>query len=191
MPTRTLFTKQLKILQQKRSFYFLLAGTIIMMLAMYCSGKPLQTAETPAGIVALELAPTKAKAESILSSWKKASAANYNIVTSAKMNTWFDFIFLFFYSCFLCSCLLLLAARLHNKIGHVLKLAAPVILFAGLMDIFENAGMLLTLGGFSNDIVVGITFTCALIKWIIVLATLLLLIYASLLYIVSIKHKQP
>lgn len=190
MPTRTLFTKQLQILKQKRSFYFLLAGTVIMMLVMNFSGKPLQTADTPSGIVELELAPTIAKANSILSSWENASADNYNIITSAKMNTWFDFAFLFFYSSFLYSCLLLLAASLSNKISLLLTRAAPVILFAGLMDIFENAGMLLTLSGYNSDLIVKITFTCSLIKWMIVLATLLLLIYASLVYIVSAKHKR-
>lgn len=160
-----------------------------MMLAMHFSGKPLQIPETTSGIIALELAPTSAKASAVIAAWQHASEPNINIINSAKLNTWLDFAFLFFYCGFLCSCLLLLAARLSSKISMLLERAVPVMLFAGLMDIFENAGMLLTMHGFSSDIVVKMTFISSVVKWIIVLATLLLLIYASILYISSAKHK--
>jgi len=49
-------------------------------------------------------------------------------------------------------------------------------LIAGVLDIFENTGMLLTLYGNIHNAISIFTFTCSLLKWILVIAAVLYII---------------
>ena len=80
------------------AFGSLLAGTIIMMVVMFVSGRPLTTAGTPQGILCLEFATSADEVEEVLNSWKMANSKKTDVIQAARNNTYLDFIFLLFYS---------------------------------------------------------------------------------------------
>jgi len=81
----------MQLFHKKFSLLILLAGTIIMIFIMLISGEPLNTSETPCGILHLEFANTEEKVLQVLSAWKKNSSNTNDIIAAAKGNTWFDY----------------------------------------------------------------------------------------------------
>jgi hypothetical protein len=75
-----------------------------------------------------------------------------------------------------------------HKLGLWLSKAA---VFAGMLDILENCGMLVTLGGTHSNLVAAVTAVCALIKWLFVLLAILYVLFTSpfALYL-SVKNKR-
>ncbi|CAN5552904.1 hypothetical protein BH11BAC3_BH11BAC3_19970 [soil metagenome] len=155
----------------KLLFLFLFCGTLLMMVVMAKTGSSLKTAETPNGILDLELANTSLKTNRVIGAWKLVK--DTDVVYNAKINTWLDFIFIFFYSLFLFYCCGILTANSKgwlNNIGHRFHRAIPI---AGLFDIFENTGMFLSLNGHVSDINSIFTTVCSASKWLIVIFALL------------------
>ncbi|MCX5759516.1 MAG: hypothetical protein NTU83_13630, partial [Candidatus Hydrogenedentes bacterium] len=79
-----------------RCFCFLLAATIVVAVVLGVIGAPLGTVTTAKGracdIVSFEFAGTVEHAQSIIDAWNA-----YGIVGRAKLNTWFDCLFLLSY----------------------------------------------------------------------------------------------
>lgn len=151
------------------TFFFL--GSLAMIYVMATTGRPLKTPVTPQGILNLEFAYNNQQVTKIVNNW--ASINSVDTIKAAKLNTWLDFVFLFFYAGFL-----FLAARevsgkfggSFGKAGHFISKAA---LLAGLLDIFENTGMLISLAGSGTDMIALCTMICSVIKWILALLSLL------------------
>ncbi len=136
----------------------LFIGTGIMIGVMQQTGEPLKSSAKYKNIVCLEFAYNQQKTNAIITDWGSTN------VGVAKVNTYYDFIFLFFYSLFLFFTCDKIAFINKSKIGvHI----ANGAIWAGLLDIFENAGMLYTLSGHQSNIIPLLTATAALIKFVL------------------------
>jgi hypothetical protein len=139
----------------------LFIGTMLMIVVMAKTGATLKTPATPNGILNLELAYSTAKTTAVVNAW----APNNNI-GAAKNNTCYDFIFLLFYSLFLFLMAKKIAAIKNSKAGLLIAQGA---LLAGVLDIFENAGMLHTLSGNASESIALFTTIFSVIKWLLAL----------------------
>jgi hypothetical protein len=166
-----------------RSYFFLFVtiGTLLMMIVMQQTGAPLKTAATPYGIINLEFAGNTDKATDVINAWQKTEGPDN--IQAAKLNTELDFIFLFFYSVFLhygCRSV----SRLHKGVMSSLGLMmANGAIAAGVLDILENIGMLLTLHGYLNNTVTMLTFSFSIVKWILALCALIYFLIGFALYL--------
>lgn len=156
---------------------FFAAGTFVMIFVMAVSGKPLKTHFTPHGIIDLEFAYSKLKVLNILSNWKENVVDKVDRISTAKINTYLDFIFLFFYAPFLFLC----CKKLHqvpnlknNKTAGLL--IGKGALLAGAMDILENTGMLKSLQGSPSQSIAMFTTAASVIKWTLVFAAIIFII---------------
>ena len=175
---------------KKSTFYFLMAGTILMMVVMLITGKDLQTATTPLGIIDLELASSKTAVQNIVTVWHSKGLDGKDLITKARINTLLDFLFLVFYSLFLFSCCKALASSLAHKKNwqNILNLFAVMVMVSGLLDVVENTGMLLSLSRFSSSSIAPVTAIAAYLKWSIVVATLLVIITALMVKLFANKE---
>lgn len=137
------------------------------------------------GILNLEFAYNMSKTAIVLQAW--APTPQLDNIAVAKINTGWDFIFLFFYAGFLfLACKKIASTYKSATAGNIIAGAA---IAAGILDILENAGMLLSLHGHSSAaITFGTTFV-SVIKWglaliavLYVLTGLLVLTYRKLRY---------
>jgi hypothetical protein len=151
---------------------FLLIGTMVMIVIMAKTGATLKTPTTSKGILNLEFAYDTVKTNSIIKAWAPTSTSN-NIRT-AKNNTYWDFVFLFFYSLFLFYSCKKLAQINTSKIGLLIAKGA---LLAGVLDIGENMGMLVTLSNLSSNTIAMLTTILATIKWLLVIIAVLYLLW--------------
>ena len=150
-------------------FFFI--GTIALMVVMVKTGAILKTPEAPMGILNLEFAYNTAKTTPIINSW--ASINKADVITAAKNNTYWDFLFLFFYAGFLflaCKKITAKTAGSFSKAGHAV---AKGILLAGFLDIIENTGMLLTLNDQGSSTIAFTTTFVSVIKWALALIAVL------------------
>ena len=150
---------------------FFLIGSLVMIYVMATTGAPLKTPVTPNGILDLEFAYNKAKTDTIINSW--ASRNSVDMISTAKFNTWLDFIFLFFYSIFLFLAAKKLSVSYGGGFGKAGKIVAKGALLAGILDVFENAGMLTTLSGHGSGTISFFTASCSVIKWILAIIAVL------------------
>lgn len=172
----------MNLLLRKSTFYFLVTGTVIMMVLMFITGKDLNTAATPLGIIDLELARSDAAVQHILNAWSKEVSEEEGLIDTARINTFLDFIFLIFYSLLLYVCCKQLAALFPSRksLRTLLNLGATLALLSGLLDVVENMGMLMSLYQFSGSYTAAITAGAAYLKWLMVASTLLVIIFALL-----------
>src|SRR6187399_2153503 len=84
---------------KKYAIPIFLAGTLLMIYIMSRTGASLKTPATPLGILNLEFAYDTAKTSVVMNAW--APSNNIDNIAAAKLNTWVDFLFIFFYSFFL------------------------------------------------------------------------------------------
>jgi hypothetical protein len=142
-------------------FFFL--GTIAMMVVMSRTGAILKTPETPMGILNLEFAYSTAKTTPVINSW--ASLNKADVIAAAKNNTYWDFVFLFFYAGFLFLACKKIAAKISGPVSKAGNLIAKGALVAGFLDILENTGMLLTLSNQGSSNIAFATTFVSVIKW--------------------------
>ncbi len=161
----------------KMLFLFLLCGTVLMMVVMAKTGASLKTTQTPNGIVDLELANTGLKTNKIINAWKQIP--DKDVVHNAKINTWLDFIFIFFYSLFLFYCCKILTPNFTGWLNNIGQRLTRAILIAGLFDISENTGIFLSLGGHVSDTNSMFTTVCSSSKWLTIAFTLLYILVAG------------
>jgi hypothetical protein len=147
---------------------FLFFGTMIMIFVMGKTSATLKTIATPKGILNLEFAYNKTKVANIISAWSPNAIVDN--ISKAKINTYLDFIFLTFYASFLFFACKNIAESNKSKIGLWIAKGA---LLAGLLDILENIGMLISLSGYTYDIVAVVTTFCASVKWLLAFVAIL------------------
>ena len=158
---------------KKINWLFIIAGTFIMLYVMISTGKTLKTTATPLGMINLELAYNTSKITDVLTAWSVPGSDSVDNIKVAIKNTWLDFIFLFFYSLFLFYSCKSIAESFNGFLQKTGKFLAIGALYAGLLDIAENAGMLFTLNGFSSNSIALFTSICSAIKWILALSALI------------------
>ena len=154
-----------------------------MMMVMAITGNPMKHPATPMGIVNLELASNAADVQNILNAWDNDISQHRDVLAHARTNTWLDFIFIFFYSSllyFLCKKLkrIYQAKSFLYNTGTFIGYAAIV---AGVFDIVENIGMLLSLHGHITNFIALVTAIFSFAKWLLVL-TAVLFIALSVFY---------
>jgi hypothetical protein len=156
---------------QKLLLPFFLVGTVVMMLVMTKTGSSLKTPSTPMGIIDLEFAWNVDKVDGVISAWAPSSGSN-NIRT-AKLNTWWDFAFLFFYTGFLFLACKGIASKHKGWFGKAGLTIAKLAIAAGILDILENLGMLLILDGKGSAAIALATTCVSIIKWAFALIAVL------------------
>jgi len=146
-------------------------GTIVMMIVMAKTGAPLKTSATPHGILDLEFAYNTAKTSVVMNAW--AAGNGTDNIAAAGTNTWFDFLFLFFYSIFLFLACKRIAQNIHGPVARAGNLVAKAALLAGFLDVLENIGMLITLGGNTSGTIALLTTFFSMVKWVLALIAVL------------------
>ena len=150
-------------------FFFI--GTIAMMFVMVKTGAPLKTAATPLGILDLEFAYNSTQVTSIINAWKTPGHPHKIFV--AIYNTFWDFLFLFFYAGFLFLACKKIAATVKGPVARAGYLIARGALLAGFLDVLENIGMLISLHGHVSAPVSFLTVFFSVIKWGLVIIAVL------------------
>ena len=133
------------------------------------TGATLKTPATPKGILDLEFAYNTTRTAIVINAWQPSTHESFGNIKAARLNTYLDFIFLFFYSLFLffaCKKIARLSNGAFSKVGTLLAKAA---LIAGFLDVLENTGMLITLSGNGTGTIALFTTTCSVIKWALAL----------------------
>ncbi len=166
---------------------FFLTGTLMMMVVMAKTGSTLKTPATPMGILDLEFAYNMSKTVTVLNAW--APTPQLDNITVAKINTWWDFVFLFFYAGFLFIACKKIAATFNGPVARAGNIIAKAAILAGILDILENIGMFITLHGHTSSVVAFGTTFISVIKWLLaiiavlyVLTGLLVLAYRKITY---------
>lgn len=193
-------------MRSKLSWIIIILGTLVMMVVMSITGKPLKTPETPSGIIALEMAGTSNKVNDILDAWRlprmftlNPDGTPHNIggqpltdrIAVAKQNTYYDFIFILFYTALfymLCKA----TVRWLNIHGHTTFLGtflSMAVIVSAFLDVIENTGMLISLSGNVSDATAAITFIASIIKWSIVAITILYLVVFGIYFGIFAKRK--
>lgn len=156
---------------KKRLLPFFLIGTIAMMVVMAKTGSSLKTPTTALGILDLEFAHNSKKTFAVMDAWSLSDGIDN--IGVAKTNTYFDFLFLFFYSFLLFISCVKIAEIIDGSFGKAGYMIARAALMAGLLDVLENIGMLISLYGHISTPVSLLTFFFAISKWILVVITVL------------------
>jgi len=143
------------------------------------TGATLKTPATPGGILDLEFAYNVPKATTVINAWTDLTPVDNKL--AAIVNTRLDFVFLFFYALFFNYTCKLIAANFSGSFHAVGNILAKCALVAGIFDILENFGMLLTLHGHITDMCTLLTFIFSISKWLLVIAALLYILIAGTL----------
>jgi hypothetical protein len=134
-----------------------------MIVVMTKTGATLKIPATPHGIIDLEFAYNNAKTSEVLNAW--APANGIDNISAAKTNTYWDFLFLFFYAGFLFLACKKIASKISGPVSKAGNIIAKAALAAGFLDILENAGMLLTLNEQGSPAIALLTTVVSVIKW--------------------------
>ncbi|MBL7702652.1 MAG: hypothetical protein JNM14_10390 [Ferruginibacter sp.] len=149
---------------------FFLIGSLAMIVVMAKTGATLKPA-APHGILDLEFAYNTAKTAEVLKAWDPATGIDN--ISVAKTNTYWDFLFLFFYAGFLFLACKKIASKISGPVSKAGHLIAKGALAAGFLDIIENAGMLLTLSNQGSFAIALATTIVSVIKWALALIAVL------------------
>ena len=163
-----------------------LIGTAVMMVVMARTGSPLKTPATPHGIIDLEFAYNASKVNAVIRAWTPSAMESFGKIEAAKLNTYLDFIFLFFYAGFLSLACRSIAQQIKGPVAQAGNIIAAGALLAGFFDVLENIGMLMALGG---RVITGIAFLTtffSVLKW--VLAALAVLYVLSGLITLAVQR---
>jgi hypothetical protein len=124
---------------------------------------------SPSNIVQFELAKTVDSAQQIINDWGVEGSSE------ARLSIYLDFVFIFLYSSAISlGCKVSTAFSDNDKLNMAGTFFSRVIWFAGSCDLIENFAMLFTLSSL-NELTVMMAFYFAIIKFIIVVLTLLLI----------------
>ena len=123
------------------------------------------------GILNLEFAYNIAKTTGIIEAWR--STGEPNNILAAIYNTFYDFLFLFFYAGFLFLACNKIAENIKGPASKAGKLIARGALLAGILDILENTGMLISLHDHVSAAVSFLTVFFSVIKWALAIIAVL------------------
>jgi hypothetical protein len=114
-----------------------LLGTFAMLYVMNKTGEPLKTAATPLGIINLEFASNQQKVDNILQAWEPN-----DLLHVAGTNTYWDFLFLFFYGWLLFNLCKLIYQKFPEGYGKFGLFLSRLAVLAAFFDVIENGFML-------------------------------------------------
>lgn len=152
-----------------------------MIFVMAKTGAVLKIPATPQGILNLEFAYNTAQTNNIINAWQLTGQPN-NLL-AAIYNTFYDFIFLFFYAGFLFLACKKTAANLQGPVARAGSIFARAAILAGILDVLENTGMLLTLHGHTSNIIAFLTVFFSVIKWMLAIIAVLYVLTGLLQWI--------
>lgn len=160
-------------------WYLALALTLAMMFLLLETGKTLVSPYTPLGIVNLELARSKSSVRNILNIWSTPNGHGKDVdnIKVARQNTYWDFVFILCYVVFFILSAWHVKSWFHKRSfwASVSPIIIACCIFAGILDILENIGMLASLHRYIQTWVIYSTFICAMLKWVLVALILLYL----------------
>lgn len=157
-----------------------------MVFVMAKTGATLKTPATPQGILNLEFAYNTAQTNNIINTWRSTGQPN-NII-AAIYNTFYDFLFLFFYAGFLFIACKKIAVNIQGPVARAGNIIARAAILAGILDVLENTGMLLTLHGHTTNAVAFLTVFFSVIKWGLVIIAVLYVLTGLVSFVVSKKN---
>jgi len=163
---------------KKFTLLFFFLGTVAMMIVMAKTGAALKTTTTPLGILDLEFAYNSKQTTGVVNAWYATGKPN-NVI-AAIYNTFYDFLFLFFYAGFLFFASKKIAANLRGAVAKAGNLIARGAILAGMLDVLENTGMLLTLHGHTSNTIAFLTVFFSVIKWALAIIAVLYVLTGSL-----------
>lgn len=168
----------------------LLTGTIVSVVIMLYTGYPLKKSSSDfKSILSLEFANSSSKVEAIINAWQAENSCGKPILHYSKINTYWDFLFIFFYSTSLFFAHQSMAKPAKREWQIIFSLAGNAALVAGALDIIENIGMLRSMNLLITDLNAQVTATCAKIKFILLGLSISLLILRWI--IKGFKHRNP
>ncbi len=127
---------------------------------------------SPSNIVQFELAKTMESAQQIIDEWGTDG------VSKARVGIYLDFVFIFLYAWAIdLGCKVSSVFSANEKLRIAGKFFSRAIWFAGSCDLIENFAMLFTLSDI-NELTTSMAFYFAIIKFTIVLITLLLIFFS-------------
>jgi hypothetical protein len=147
---------------------FLSIGLIAMLLMMMKTGSILKTPETPTGILNIEFAKDTADIKRILKAWERVKSEGKTVVEAAKTNTYWDFVFIFFYAGFFFYGNTLLSEKFRGRFIKICEWASVAALFAGFLDCCENGLILTSLSGKFSPTIVSLTKIFAILKFTLI-----------------------
>lgn len=164
----------------------LLAGTLLSILIMSYTGRPLkQSSSGFKSILSLEFANTAAKAEAVINTWQSESHGGKTLLEHARINTYWDFMFIFFYATTLFFAHRALPKSGNKSLQILFALLSVAAVIAGVLDIIENTGMLKSMDRIISDRNAGMTAGCARLKFILVSISIVSLLIRWLLNKIS------
>jgi hypothetical protein len=163
---------------------FLFTGTMLLFFVMQWHGKPLsQLPTTKGGIVSLEFAKTKQRADEIVKEWRR-----HGLQMHAIRNTYIDYLFIFFYSLFLFAANWMISLKQKNPYKTISQAIAFFSLTAALFDVIENFFLFKMLAFSCTDAEINSTWWLAAVKFLLA-AIAVLWILINLLYFIIAKSK--
>jgi hypothetical protein len=152
----------------KINFVIAITGTLMMVYIMLVTGKNLDTPATPNGILNLEFAYNQSKVDTIITAWQPTPTIHR--IQEAKINTYWDFLFLFFYGfLFYCVTLFLQKKFAATPLAGYGNTMLQLSLIAPLLDVVENIFMLAILNGSYANWYMPIMVTASTLKWLLVI----------------------
>lgn len=166
----------------RNRIFMLLAGTVVLMLALRFQGSQLITPSAPYGIVSLELSHDANQTAMITSEWAV-------IRNAFSINMLLDFIFIFFYGLFMYANCWYIAVLIPSWKQVATLLAIGSLIAMGL-DILENGLMIISVTMFTHQAISFLTRNFAILKFSLVAAVFVFIIIAWLFYWIK-KSRTP
>ena len=165
--------------RRKTTFFSLLLFTILTMVVLNFTGRPLISDPAPYGILSYELAGSEGKAQKILDSWDEIARIY------AGFNLGFDYLFLILYSTSIALAIVWLIdlLRISLKVRRFALLLATSLSVAALLDAIENAALFSMLVNGATSPWPQISFVCAIIKFGLVFLGLAFCIVGFVVYL--------
>lgn len=174
--------------QNTKTFFVLLAITLLVIIGMQLSGTALKNQVAPGGIVSFELAGSLENSQAIIHSWE-GTALGW-----AWANMLLDFLFIACYGLTLALACMLLASRLESLAGGLALwsrwMAGAVLIAAGL-DVVENVSLMTLLAGWQAALPAVMAKWCAIPKFgLLLLALVSVLVGFGILLLARIRRPR-
>ena len=169
--------------RRARVFLPLLALTLLVMAALTLIGEPLKTAEAPHGILSFEFAGDASQARRMIDSWDETTRIH------AALSLGLDYLFLFAYPATIGLACVWAADLMRERKWPLVStgiLLAWGQAIAGALDAIENAALIKLLIDSIESPWPQIAYWCAAVKFALVIAGLLYLIFGAAVKIMAL-----
>lgn len=160
-------------------FILLFSFTIMVMVLLNVTGRPLTSPSAASGIISYELAGKTDTTQNIIDSWDNQAKI------SAAFNLGLDYLFLALYSISIGAGILWLtdALTIHHRFLTLADLLAWSLLVAAILDAIENGALYTMLLNGATEPWPRVAFLAAVIKFAIVFLGLLYILIGLLVYL--------